>query len=99
MSNSQLEQVRQVGEAIAALGNRMAEVLTPTFQALVPTMQALYGAFWRAYLEAGAPYGETDEGMMRWYKEVGEARRMQFEADRILAHHRMLEQLRQKIAL
>jgi hypothetical protein len=28
--------------------------------------------FWSAYLKAGAPYGETDEGFARWLKEIND---------------------------
>ena len=71
-NENQLEDVRRAGEAIADFGNCMVEVLTPIFQALASTMQATHDAFWRTYLEAGAPYGETDEGFSRWLEELNQ---------------------------
>lgn len=84
-------------DAVVNWSNLIIETLTPIVKELVPAMQAIYDAFWQAYRDAGRPYGETNEGLMRWVKEVNEARRLQFEAERILQHHQMLADFRTNI--
>lgn len=76
------------------LSETMLEYLVPKIQEAIPAMQALYDAYWQSYREAGMPYGETDEGLLRWAREVTEVSRLQFEAERILQHHQMLADFR-----
>lgn len=58
----------QVKETIMSYGEIVA-TLTAAVSLLIPALQALYDTFWQAYLKAGAPYGETHEGMIRWIEE------------------------------
>ncbi|GIK37609.1 MAG: hypothetical protein BroJett011_14420 [Chloroflexota bacterium] len=93
----EIEWLQKFRDSIAEAGTAIAELLTPLVQQLVPAMQAVYDAFWWAYREAGAPYGETDDRLLRWAREMGEARRLQTEAERILQHYQMLADFRQAL--
>ncbi len=87
----------QTKDAFLALGNAIAEQLTGAFEQLGSAMQTLYNIFWETYRNAGSPYGDTDDGLLRWAKEVSEAQRMKMEAERILTHHQMLADFRAKV--
>lgn len=95
--NSDEIAIEEVGNAIMELGQRISTVLMSILQSFGQTIQEMHAIFWQQYLEAGAPYGETEDGLMRWYREIGEARRLQGQADRIIQHHQMLADFRQKI--
>lgn len=43
-----------------------------------------------AYREAGQPYGDSREGMMRWLEEINEAGRLYHQAQQILQRHQEL---------
>lgn len=88
---------QQFNEAAVKAGQAIEENLIPAFQRLIPVMQAVYDTIWRTYREAGAPYGETADGLLRWVREVGEAKRLQFEAERILQYHQVLADFRQRL--
>jgi hypothetical protein len=96
MENRQID-LEEVVKSITNMGEVISKTLTPLFQELIVAVQIAYDAFWQAYKDASMPYGETDEGLLRWVKEIGEVRRLQFEAERILLHHQMLVDFRQKI--
>jgi hypothetical protein len=97
IEQNQVEELKQFGKALTVFAQDIAENLTPIFQQLKPAIQELYDCFWEIYLKAGAPYGETDDGMMRWYREIGEAKRLQYQADRIIQNHQMLASFRQTV--
>lgn len=79
-----LERVtRSLGAAAQKMGRAVGEFA-----------RKMHAAMWAAYREAGMPYGETEEGLMQWAKEVGEARRLEDEALRIRTDHLTLAQLR-----
>lgn len=80
-----------LADAVDAFG-RLGAFMTDVFNA----MQELYNAVHSAYLEAGAPYGDTSDGMQRWVRERGEAERLRAEADQIIARHDLLAELRRK---
>ena|SRR5437764_888736 len=71
---------------------------TQVLQGVAPIIQHMYEAIYKQYLQAGAPYGETQEGCLRWFGEIGEVRRLEAEAQRIIDHHQGLAYLRKRLA-
>lgn len=72
MSN-EIKDVEQMRDAILAFGRAVSTQMAPVLQQLGMAMQALYDAVWQAYQDAGSPYGETDEGLRRWMKELSDS--------------------------
>lgn len=62
-----LEQMR---DSLLAFGEAITECFTDAFQALGPAIESMYDVIWQAYLKAGAPYGETPEGLERWLDDL-----------------------------
>lgn len=46
----------------------IVDLLVPTMRAMITFVDAIE----QEYIDAGAPYGETNEGLLRWLKEKGE---------------------------
>ena len=65
---------------------------------IMPVIAQWYEAMYANYREAGAPYGDTQEGCMRWMMELAEIRRMELEIERIVSQHQGLVYLRKRIA-
>lgn len=66
------EQAQRLTAAIAEFGRAVRE------QIIEPTLRigrAMHVAAWDGYRTAGMPYGETDDGMMRWFEEQAAAGR------------------------
>ena len=88
------EALRQLGEACQQAGEVIAAALQPLMEAIselaVKFMEWVRGV----YREAGMPYGDTDDGMLRWLREVCEAARLKREAIRIRERHEMLVEMR-----
>lgn len=93
-SESDVERLKRAGIA-------MAEALRPAMEtmsgAIVRVGETIERLFERAYAEAGKPYGESREAMMRWVEEVGRIARLRAEADELEAWHRGLALTRAKI--
>ena len=47
------------------------EEAAPHIDRAVDALREGYDAIWQLYLRLGAPYGETGEGMIRFYEESG----------------------------
>lgn len=66
---SQIEAVQQAAKAakivIEEIAKQIAVAVTAGCDAVRPML-------WDAYLEAGAPYGKSDAGLMRWLNEVSD---------------------------
>ena len=56
-------QIQEIANAFSSL----CEALSLVFVEVTKTVQKLYDTFYALYLERGAIYGETHDGMMRWY--------------------------------
>lgn len=59
--------------------------------------QAIYDALYSAYLEDGAIYGETQDGMLRWINERNQIARLRCEADDIEHRQAMIRDFKQAI--
>lgn len=67
---SYAEKVDELAEAWADLRDRLLDVMTPMLVAVMKAARPVYSAFYDAYLEAGAPYGETHEGFVEWLSKL-----------------------------
>lgn len=72
--------------------------LSTIAQHVLPIVQQLYDAVYEQYKVVGAPYGETQDGCLRWMEEIAEIKRMEEEIDRMVSHHQGLAYLRKRIA-
>lgn len=72
---------------IEAFATSLWEQIAAWIEEIMPALQSFYDAVYAFYLDTGAPYGDTHEGMLRWIEERGEVARLRMEADRIKQRH------------
>lgn len=67
------------------------QTITTTFnniaKSLIPIYQSIHHGLYQAYMEAGHPYGESDEGLLHWMEDLSKIRDHQYEIDRIKQSH------------
>lgn len=88
------EVLRQLGEACQKAGEAIAAALQPLMEAIVEFSRKVMEWARGVYREAGMPYGDTDHGMLRWFRETCEAMRLEREAAQIRERHEMLAEIR-----
>jgi len=98
MSEQYANQMQQFSQAANALAAAYVRNLQPLFDAIREAGRAVYKASWQAYLEAGAPYGESHEGMMGWMQECISIARFEAEAEKIKQHHTLLADMRKRLS-
>lgn len=81
-------------EAYAEAGRRFGEAVTAYFERAGRAMAPLVEVFRQAYRDAGAPYGDTDEGMLRWIGERRQIADLRAQADRLEQIHDTCARLR-----
>jgi hypothetical protein len=59
-----------IRHACDALVQALTDFVQAALAALKPVLQRIYDACHATYLAAGAPYGDTPDGMVRWYREA-----------------------------
>ena len=62
--------LEQMTDSLLTFGEEIRGCLTDAFQQIAPGLEAIYDVIWQAYLKAGAPYGETPEGLERWLDDL-----------------------------
>jgi hypothetical protein len=72
MEEAELERVRR---AFTEYGQLLRGTVTPEIERIVALIQQVVDSLRSAYLAAGATYGDTDDGMLRWLNELGELAR------------------------
>ena len=97
MDNEVLECWEQMRGAIIEFGQALVESVGLMIEAMTPAVNAIWEACREAYRAAGMPYGESDDGMMRWLREVGEIDRLRWEAERLEEHHRGMADFRRMV--
>lgn len=90
MTEEQIKAFRDFGAACQRTGEIIAEALQPLFDVFMETCRKLYAWFHDRYTEAGAIYGDTHEGMLRWYRELATIARLRQEANTIEQRHRTI---------
>ena len=76
----------------------IAEALQPVFKDVLTVLQTLNDAVYAAYLEDGAIYGETQDGMLRWLREQDEIARLRMQAERIVQHQEAIRSFKRMLA-
>lgn len=77
---------------------QISEIAFERFEVLYERVRGFCDAFhrilWDAYVEAGMPYGETDDGMWRWAHECVKIERLRREADEMELYHQHMASFR-----
>jgi chorismate mutase len=63
------EDFARIGDVFSRMAEAFAEVFRPLFAHIAESVKTVYSALYQAYLNAGAPYGETEAGMLVWLQE------------------------------
>ena len=87
-----------MAEALDTLVTEFISYATQVFQLVLPTIKQWYDTVYGHYLEAGAPYGETQEGCLRWMEDLAKVQQMEMEIERIISHHQGLAYLHKRLA-
>jgi len=77
------KQLVEIEKAFSAIG----ETLVEKMERLLPTAQRFYDAVYAQYLEEGAIYGESHEGVMRWIEDLAEIDRHRQAIEEIKMRH------------
>lgn len=96
MTDKNLDALKGFVDATAKLGDAMVKALTPVMESIRDVCKVLHTTCWNNYRNAGMPYGETEEGMLRWMREIAEIHNMRFQADRLESNHKLYARLRAK---
>lgn len=83
--------------SLSTFMENFSAVIMQIAEQLLPIIQQIYNALHDKYLEAGAPYGDTQEGLLRWMDEIAEIRHMEMRIEEITSSHQALALLRKRI--
>ena len=61
---------------LLALVTRLFDMVHPAMGALLARRTELHHAVWKSYRQAGMPYGDSEQGMLRWLREPEQAARL-----------------------
>lgn len=89
--------LQELARAIREIAAVFADRMEPFMRALGEFVAEAKANAMQMYLAEGAPYGPTEEGMMRWVKEKTEIERLRWQARQIEEHHRMLADFRRQL--
>ncbi len=70
-------------EEIIEAGERLAEGGQPLADALLEAVSRVRDVFWEMYRQEGMPYGETTDGLLRWWNEGYRLEKMVYEIHKI----------------
>jgi hypothetical protein len=69
MAQDVQQQADELAGQIRAMGDAIVAAWKPLMQATILAMQNFMNQIYGAYVEAGAPYGESQDGMIQWLQE------------------------------
>ena len=81
-----------LGDCQAAC-DAMQPALSEMARAVQAFWMTLYERVWNCYRAAGMPYGESDEGMLRWLQDRRRIEALRLEAERIELHHATMAEI------
>jgi hypothetical protein len=84
-------------EVITLWARSVALALEPAIIAATEAAQIIHDVWWRAYSEAGMPYGASDDGMYAWLEARSKALALRREADEIESHLEWMAEWRRKV--
>lgn len=67
--------------AAADVVEQLVEALRPVIKAVMDAVRRMYDWMRGAYQDAGAPYGDTHDGLARWWQELLEVERLRHQAE------------------
>ncbi len=88
------EFTKQMTTFMAELG----KAIRPVFDATLEMAQHIHDALHQAYVDDGAIYGDTHEGLMRWMHERSEIERLRAQAERIEQHQDSVRSFKRTLA-
>ncbi len=98
-----VDQFRQdlphVVEAINGWLEAFAKAMLPVLEAIAPALDVIWLGLRAEYHKAGSPYGDTDDGVIRWRKEQGELAAAEREAEYQREHTQMYLDMRARLGL
>jgi hypothetical protein len=94
MDERELERLRST---LAEYGEVLRDTLTPSLERSTQLGEQVFGMLRSGYRTAGAVYGDTDDGLMRWLTELGQIARCEARIEEIRQHHEMLATLRRHL--
>jgi hypothetical protein len=77
--------------------NGVREALQPALDHVQQVARDLHDALQRDYARAGMPYGDSDEGMYRWFDEVMLEGRIRAEAEAVEERNQFIGDFRQQV--
>lgn len=84
------ETFESLREAFIQVGEVVSTFTRTIVPAVMPVLTTIHSVMHDIYLQAGAPYGDTDEGLLQWIDDMSTVRRLQAEAEAIVEKHRRL---------
>lgn len=93
-----LDRWPDVQSAIAALAEGFVTAFLPIAAAVNEFADAMNSAIWESYRAAGSPYGESTEGMQRFFREAAAFQQALDKYREQRSWRRSLVQLRERFA-
>jgi hypothetical protein len=70
--HEQQEAFNQLGQSLSTWMQNTARAIGEWAESMIPLVQSIYDAFHDAYKQAGMPYDDTPEGLLKWVTEMSE---------------------------
>jgi hypothetical protein len=61
---------RRMVESISRMAQTFAVACQPVVHAFADAMKGIHEVIWKAYREAGTPYGDNEDGLLRWLEAI-----------------------------
>jgi hypothetical protein len=84
-------------QAMETFKKGFLEAMRVALPPLLAAGQAIYDAHYRVYINAGAIYGESHEGFLRWAEEQARIARLRREAEEIEARQELMAMARRQL--
>ncbi len=88
-----------VAKAIAGWMEAFAEAILPVLEAIAPALDVMWLALRAEYHKAGCPYGDTEDGALRWLREQGVLAEAEREAEYQRERTQMYRDMRARLGL
>ncbi len=94
LSQEWMDALNKFAEACDEVAKKVVEVLEPIVKKIGEVFKKLWDMTWQVYRDAGMPYGETDDGFLKWWKEMCIVARTRESLERDLAWRATLNSIR-----
>jgi hypothetical protein len=86
--------LKKFAEVVNLFCGKLVKALKPLLRAVNKLCELVWDGSWQAYRDAGMPYGESDNGLLKWWRENCESCRVKSAIERERAWKEALERLR-----